>query len=187
MWATSPFAAHVMFKLSCFWLIKFSKTNFLSKKIFQKCCQQSTSNCASKCFQLIELNQRKLMNISRFQLNEKKIMTNNKLQLQPCEQINFVFNSFLMPAFFSGNLLSAHFLIWEIKLTMKFNCLTPFNSHGLTVRLMDWAVNSWTHNLAFKSHGIDYKKILKLPENSGRSCIISKNQASKYMYKFVSI
>ena len=82
------------------------------------------------------------------------IMTNNKLQLKPCEQINFVFNSFLMPAFFSGNFLSAHFLLWEIKLTMKFNCLTPFNYHGLTARLMVWAFSSWTHNLAFKSHGV---------------------------------
>ena len=28
------------------------------------------------------------------------IMTNNKLQLKPCEQINFVFKFLLMPAFF---------------------------------------------------------------------------------------
>ena len=43
------------------------------------------------------------------------IMTNNKLQLKPCEQINFVFKfPFNACIFFSGNLLSTHFLVWEI-------------------------------------------------------------------------
>ena len=78
---------------------------------------------------------------------------NNKLQFKPCEQINFVFNSLLMPLFFSGNLLSANFQVWEIKLAMKFipDLLT------LTV----WAVNSWTHNFNLTQDQL--KKVFPLP------------------------
>ena len=78
---------------------------------------------------------------------------NNKLQFKPYEQINFVSNSILMPAFFCGNLLSANFQVWEIKLAMKFipDLLT------LTV----WAVNSWTHNFNLTQDQL--KKVLPLP------------------------
>ena len=44
---------------------------------------------------------------------------------------------------------------------MKFNCLTPFNSHGLTARLMVWAVNSWTHNFNLTQDQL--KKVFPLP------------------------
>ena len=42
----------------------------------------------------------------------------------------------------------------------------PSNSQGLTMRLTVWAVNSWSHDLAFKSHTVNPKNI-KLPDNSG--------------------
>ena len=48
-----------------------------------------------------------------------------------------------MPSFFSGNLLSANFQVWEIKLAMKFipDLLTltvcHCETHGLGCQLMD--------------------------------------------------
>ena len=76
---------------------------------------------------------------------------NNKLKLKPCEQINFVFNSLLISAFFSGNVSSAHFLVWEIKLTMKFVPDLLYNSHGLGCQLMDSQfslhISWWTRTL----------------------------------------